>query len=85
MAQPKLNQKFLNGILVPWMSSLDLMAHIVSKLQKTKEQSNQLKVIGQKKLKHLDQLKQSILQKAFSGELTATPDSLDRSLAEAGL
>ncbi len=45
-------------------------------------ETRRLETIYQRKLAALAELKQSILEKAFSGELTATPDT---ALAEAGL
>lgn len=42
---------------------------IVEKLDALQEQTKQLEAIYTKKIKDLDELKQSILQKAFRGEL----------------
>ena len=42
---------------------------IVEQLDKLHEQTQQLEVIYTKKIKECDELKQSILQKAFRGEL----------------
>ena len=42
---------------------------IVAKLDKLHEQTKQLEAIYTKKIKDLDELKQSVLQKAFRGEL----------------
>ena len=80
MAQPKLNQKALNSIPVPWPNNLDEVASMVAQITAIETQTQQLESIYQQKLDSLSELKQSILQKAFSGELTKAPD---RALAEA--
>lgn len=70
MAQPKLNQKALNSIKVP-SPSLTEQCAIVEKLDEISASKNKLSEIYQQKLTALAELKQSLLQKAFSGELTA--------------
>jgi type I restriction enzyme S subunit len=70
MAQPKLNQKQLNSIPVPFPSVED-QRNIVSSLDSLCSQTQQLQYIWKQKLAALAELKQSILQKAFAGELTA--------------
>lgn len=45
---------------------------LVGKMNELKNQVNKLELIYQKKLSSIKELKKSILQKAFSGELTAT-------------
>jgi type I restriction enzyme S subunit len=71
MAQPKLNQKFLNSITVPWPHKTDDAAEVVEKLEELSSETQRLETIYQQKLAALAELKQSILQKAFAGELTA--------------
>ena len=44
---------------------------LVSDIEKLSTETQSLEVIYQKKLTALNELKQSILQKAFTGELTA--------------
>lgn len=70
MAQPKLNQKALNGIPVPF-PSIDIQQTVVDQLHALSSNSDRLKSIYQQKLDVLAELKQSILHKAFTGELTA--------------
>lgn len=68
MAQPKLNQTKLNKIPIPY-PPLKSQKTIVKKLDALSEQTKKLEKIYQEKLQDLDELKKSILQKAFNGEL----------------
>lgn len=68
MAQPKLNQKMLNSIIIPFPSLIEQQA-LIDNLNVFSEKSNKLEVIYQKRLNYLEDLKKSILQKAFAGEL----------------
>jgi type I restriction enzyme S subunit len=68
MAQPKLNQKMLNSIIIPFPSLIEQQA-IIDNLNVFSEKTNKLEVIYQKRLNYLENLKKSILQKAFAGEL----------------
>ncbi len=70
MAQPKLNQKALNSIVVPF-PSISEQEDLVKRLDELSLSQQQLTSIYQRKLTALAELKQSLLQKAFSGELTA--------------
>lgn len=70
MAQPKLNQKALNSIKVPF-PSIEEQRVIVNKLDEIVAGKEKLSEIYKQKLTALAELKQSLLQKAFSGELTA--------------
>ncbi|TMS79903.1 restriction endonuclease subunit S [Pseudoalteromonas sp. S554] len=69
MAQPKLNQRALNSIPVPKVTEL-IAGDVVSKLEVLENEINQVFKLYKSKLDSLDELKKSILQKAFSGELT---------------
>lgn len=82
MAQPKLNQKSLNSITVPWHNHIDEVASVVDQITAIETKTQRLESIYQQKLDSLAELKQSILQKAFTGELTANPD---KALKETGL
>ena len=68
MAQPKLNQKMLNSIVVPF-PKIDIQKCIVEKADVLSAETKKLEVIYQQKLDDLEELKKSILQKAFNGEL----------------
>tara|TARA_Y100000815_G_scaffold228279_1_gene217179 strand:+ start:599 stop:1765 length:1167 start_codon:yes stop_codon:yes gene_type:complete len=69
MAQPKLNQKALNSISVPSVDSVTAK-EIVGSISALEDELNQIQRIYKAKLDRLDELKKSLLQKAFSGELT---------------
>jgi type I restriction enzyme S subunit len=68
MAQPKLNQTKLNSIPIPY-PQLEKQNQLVNKFDSLNIEKNRLAAIYQKKLDDLDELKKSILQKAFNGEL----------------
>ena len=55
-------------ILVP---SIDEQQTIVRQLDELRAETQKLETIYRKKLENLEELKKSILQKAFSGELTS--------------
>lgn len=69
MAQPKLNQRKLNSIPVPWPNT-EVQKNIVEYLGLLKKHLDSLNTRYKKKITKLEELKKSILQKAFSGELT---------------
>jgi type I restriction enzyme, S subunit len=71
MAQPKLNQKSLNNIPVP-MARPMIVDAVVGKLDVLAMEVEKLEGAYKNKLAFLDELKKSLLQKAFSGELTKT-------------
>ncbi|MCK0114625.1 restriction endonuclease subunit S [Gelidibacter sp. F63206] len=70
MAQPKLNQRKLNSIKVPFPSIED-QEETISMLKELEEFKIEIESHYQQKLTNLEDLKKSILQKAFSGELTS--------------
>ncbi|WP_341210267.1 restriction endonuclease subunit S [Alteromonas stellipolaris] len=53
---------------------VEQQAILVSKMNNLKKEVSRLECIYQEKLNSIDELKKSILQKAFSGELTATAE-----------
>lgn len=57
--------------LVIAMPSLDEQNRITNKIDDLRTETQQLETIYRQKLAALKELKQSILQKAFTGELTA--------------
>ncbi len=65
-----INAKTLKSLSI-LLPSLDEQKLIVKKLYKLSTQTQKLKRNYQKKLELLEELKQSILERAFKGELTA--------------
>ncbi len=69
MAQPKLNQAQLNRIPIPFPSQTD-RADIVAKAELFSAETQDLQRSYQDAEGNLDDLRQSLLQKALAGELT---------------
>ena len=69
MAQPKLNQAKLNSIPIPY-PNLDIQEQIIFKIDLLDKGIKRIRKSYQIKLGALEELKKSILQKAFAGELT---------------
>jgi len=74
-AIPQLTVPMIKGYKIPFPSILEQQA-IVQKLDNLGAQINQLEIIYQQKLTALNELKQSILQKAFTGELTQREENV---------
>ena len=68
MAQPKLNQKMLNTIPIPFPPLAEREV-IVAKFDKLSAETQRLEALYQRKIALLDELKKSLLQQAFAGEL----------------
>jgi len=68
-AQPQLPIKTLINFAIPVPNTLDEQKKIVARLREISNETNKLETIYQKKLADLEELKKSILQKAFAGEL----------------
>jgi len=68
MAQPKLNQAMLNKIPIP-LPSINEQQTIVRQLDALRAETQKLEAVYEKKISDLEELKKSILQKAFAGEL----------------
>jgi len=66
---PQINNYSFEGMKIVYPSSYE-QSLIISRLQHLEKDSLQLKKIYQQKITALDELKQSLLQKAFRGELT---------------
>jgi type I restriction enzyme S subunit len=69
MAQPKLNQKQLNRIPIPFPDDTT-RSQIVQRAHAILEETQRLQANYEVALQDLEDLRQSILQKAFAGELT---------------
>lgn len=66
---PIINKGKWENILIKFPKSIDEQKSIVKKLDHLSEQTKKLESIYQKKLSAIEELKKSILKKAFSGEL----------------
>jgi restriction endonuclease S subunit len=80
-AQPQLPIKTLVNFTIPVPTNLDDQKNIVSRLRNWSVETNHLQSIYQRKLTALAELKQSVLQKAFSGELTADISTQNEAVA----
>jgi type I restriction enzyme S subunit len=69
MAQPKLNQKMLNSITIH-LPELCIQKSIICKFNTLYVETKKQEAIYQQKMDNLEELKKSLLQKAFNGELT---------------
>jgi type I restriction enzyme, S subunit len=85
MAQPKLNQRSLNSIPIPWTEDDEPMRLLTNGLREAGSRTKDLTELTEQKLAHLTNLTQSLLHKAFTGELTADSKAADRSLSEANV
>ncbi|MBS0214063.1 MAG: restriction endonuclease subunit S [Proteobacteria bacterium] len=68
-AQPKLNQAALNSIPVAMPSTREEQASIVLAIETLQAETQHLETLYTRKLDALDELKKSLLQRAFAGEL----------------
>lgn len=66
---PQINNYDIDPLLIP-LPLLEKQKEIVLQLDKLKAETQRLEAIYQRKIEALKELKQSILQKAFRGELT---------------
>jgi len=69
MAQPKLNQTKLNKIPIPFPNLIKKQEKVVLKLDAMKAECKKLEAIYTQKIADLEEMKKSVLQKAFNGEL----------------
>jgi len=69
-AQPHFNGVALKQIIFSYPKSVDEQKLLIAKFKELSEQTKTLEKIYQQKINDLDELKKSILQKAFNGELT---------------
>lgn len=73
MAQPKLNQKALNGIPVP-VPPIEQRRALADRIEEVDRQAEILRQTNERKLTALVELKKSLLANAFTGQLAATQD-----------
>ena len=67
---PQINNYSFDEVYIPYPSSLKTQKIIVKKLNALSVETKKLEAIYQKKLKNLEELKKSVLQRAFKGKLT---------------
>ena len=68
-AQPVISNSSLKDVVLNFPKSINEQKQIVSKLDSLSKETKRLESIYNKKLENLKELKQSILQKVFEGEL----------------
>lgn len=66
---PQINNYSFDDVFIPYPKSLNEQQQIVEKLDVLSVEIKKLEAIYQQKINDLEELKKSILQKAFSGEL----------------
>jgi len=69
-AQPHFNGKALKQVVFSYPKSLKEQKKLIKEFRKLQAQTKKLESIYEQKIADLEELKKSILQKAFSGELT---------------
>ena len=66
---PQINNYSFDEVYIPFPTSLKAQQKIVQKLDALSAETKRLEAIYQQKINNLEELKKSILQKAFNGEL----------------
>jgi len=72
---PTLNRNHVHSEIIIIPENIEVQIEIVERLEELFYKTQQLESIYRKKLEALAELKQSLLQKAFAGELTAEPEA----------
>lgn len=75
--QKNLSLAKIKAINVTFPKSVDEQSKIASQIATIKAEINCLELLGQQKIAALDELKQSLLQKAFTGQLTSKSPELE--------
>lgn len=84
VAQQNVSPKTIAQLTI-YLPDITEQRRVANLLRDMAGSSGALQRIAGEKLALLTELKQSILHKAFTGELTADPDTADRTLSEAGI
>ena len=71
-AQPHFNGAAVKQVIFSYPKSLEEQKALIQKFKTLSIETKQLEAIYQQKINDLDELKKSILQKAFAGELNTT-------------
>jgi hypothetical protein len=80
-ANPALNRNVVHPLVVNWPSN-ERQAEIVQRIESIATEAKLLESLYERKLAEITDLKQSILQKAFSGELSLRPSQAVKEAAE---
>lgn len=75
----------LKKIEIPIPTNLDDQKNLAKELEQCERDCLNIELLESEKLQQLTNLKQSLLQKAFTGELTADTNAADRTLSEASV
>ncbi len=67
---PAITNKEVESVFIPFPKSIKEQQKIVKKLNSLSAETKKLEIIYQQKIDDLEELKKSVLQKAFNGELT---------------
>lgn len=78
-AQPVISNSSLKALELEFPLDVEVQRGLVRSIASVKAQTQRLEALYQQKLDALDELKQSLLQKAFAGELTAATLLLEAS------
>jgi type I restriction enzyme S subunit len=76
-AQPVISNSSLKGVVLNFPKSIKEQRTIVRQLDALRAETQKMEVLYQKKMDDLDELKKSILQKAFAGELNMSELGFD--------
>ena len=68
-AQPHFNGAAVKQVIFPYPKSVTEQKRLIHSFQRLSKETKKLEIIYQQKLNDLEELKKSILQKAFNGEL----------------
>ena len=69
-AQPVISNSSLKDLVLEFPVDLNVQRNITARLSKLEDNTGRIKANYRAKLQDLDDLRQSLLQKAFTGELT---------------
>ncbi|MCJ7553558.1 MAG: restriction endonuclease subunit S [Ignavibacteriaceae bacterium] len=70
----RVSKDWIENYIIPYPNSLDEQKTIIQKLEALSTETKKIETIYQKKIEDLEELKKSILQKAFNGELNSIKD-----------
>jgi len=77
---PAVTNKEVESVLIPYPKTISEQQQIVKKLNSLSAETKKLEAIYQQKINDLEELKKSLLQRAFNGELSMVNDELTTAL-----